>query len=372
MIVVNCRFLTQPMTGVQRFAEEIVEALASIRNDLVLVAPPGTLRRRDIGGLEVHSLGAHTGHLWEQWDLPRAIIRRRANRRPTLLLSLMNTGPALLRHQVLTHHDVTYARYPHTYSWTFRTFYRTLSSVTMRRARRIVTVSEFSRREIADVYGVPPEKIVVVPNAAGPRFTPATHWSPSTHPYFLAVSSDLVHKNLDLLLQSFTDFVDGTDSRTRLRLVGSRPSFAGGAEPGHRGDGPRVQWVGRVDEEELVALYRGARALVFPSLYEGFGIPPLEAQACGCPVISSDAASLPEVLADSAVFFSPHDPHGLTTLLAEIDRDGERRERLRVDGLANQARFSWAESARTLSDAIDHVFREETDFPVVRRRHPAR
>lgn len=350
VIVVNCRFLTQEVTGVQRFAEEVATALVGLRDDIVLVAPPGRLRVDSIKGAPVQQIGRRSGHLWEQIDLPLAMRRKFRGAR---LLSLMNTGPAILRDQVVTHHDVTYVRWPSTYSWKFRLAYRTLSTFTLRSAQQVVTVSEFSKREIAAVYRLSPAKITVVPNAASEQLV-STEASQSPSRYFLAVASLLPHKNLRFLVDTFARYVETTGSSSRLLMVGSRPeSLAGGVDGSGSPDHPQIEWMGRVSDARLAQLYAGARALVFPSLYEGFGVPPLEAQANGCPVVSTTAASLPEVLGSSALFFDPTAANELIDVLGRVDHDDHEVDRLRALGSQNVARFSWERSARILSQVLD-------------------
>ncbi|WFR84727.1 glycosyltransferase family 1 protein [Arthrobacter sp. Y-9] len=352
MIVVNCRFLTQKVTGVQRFAEEIVTALAPLRDDLVLVAPPGPLRETSIAGVSVQQWGKHQGHLWEQWDLPRALAR---TKRDPLLLSLTNTGPILRRRQVVTHHDVTYVRQPQTYSSRFRAAYRLLSTLTLRPAAAVITVSEFSRQEIASVYHLDPAKITVVPNAAAHGF----HQEPAGEadtPYFLAVSSLLPHKNIDLLVRAFHRYAESTGSSTRLKLVGSTPETVSRTNKG-RTSTQAVEYLGRVDDDELRRLYAAARAFVFPSRYEGFGIPPLEAQASGVPVLASDAPALREVLGSSARYFARESEASLVEGLRELDTDLTLRQDLIDLGRKNTARYSWARSAA----ALDRLLNTQVD-----------
>ncbi|WP_448710911.1 glycosyltransferase family 4 protein [Microbacterium profundi] len=344
MIVVNCRFLAQDLTGVQRFAEEITAELVAMREDVTLVAPHGEMRRDEIGGKLVERIGSSAGHRWEQIDLPRHL--RRELQSP-LLLSLMNTGPVSYRNQIVTHHDVTYVRSPQTYTRTFRTAYRMLSALTLRRARAIVTVSTFSRNEISDVYGIPPEKITVVGNAAGADFR-IPHFD-ADEPYLLGVASYLPHKNIDRLVRVFERYRAESRSTTRLRLVGSaRPASMA------RSDGaPRaaegVELLGRVTDRQLRALYAGARGFVFPSTYEGFGVPPLEAQSAGTPVAASDIPPVREALGASALYFDPHDDTSMLEAIREIDSDEAARELLRTAGTANVNRYSWSESAGTIS-----------------------
>ncbi|MFJ3958952.1 glycosyltransferase family 4 protein [Arthrobacter sp. NPDC090010] len=347
MIVVNCRFLTQEVTGVQRFAEEIVAELLSLRDDLVLVAPPGPLRMASIAGTPVRQWGKHQGHLWEQWDLRRALSQTPGK---PLLLSLTNTGPVLRRRQVVTHHDVTYVREPHTYSLQFRTAYRLLSALTLRPAKAVVTVSEFSRQEIAAVYRLDPAKISVVPNAASQGFHQESGLE-ADPPYFLAVSSLLPHKNIDLLVRTFQRYVESTGSPTRLKLVGSTPESVARTNGGGTSS-TAIEYLGRVDDQELRRLYASARAFVFPSLYEGFGIPPLEAQASGLPVLASDAAALREVLGSSARYFARQSEESLLAGLRELDTDAVLRQKFISLGQENAAKYSWSYSAEAVNGLL--------------------
>ncbi len=352
MIALNCRFLTQDLTGVQRYAEEITRELLRIRDDVRLFAPHGDLRHDEIGGREVEQIGTAGGHRWEQWDLPRML---RGLGSP-LLLSLMNTGPVLYRNQIVTHHDVTYVRFPDTYTRRFRLAYRMLSGLALRRAKSIVTVSEFSRSEIADVYGIDPQKIVVAGNAAGAEFR-QTH-EDASEPYLLAVASFLPHKNIDRLVSAFEQYRDRSQSATVLKLVGtSRPATMAKADGSPRVvDG--VELLGRVDDQNLQALYAGARGFVFPSLYEGFGVPPLEAQSAGAPVAAADIPPVREALGDSALLFDPDDEGSMAAAIRALDEDPDMRERLRAAGNINIQRYAWSKSAGTISALLDESAEE--------------
>jgi glycosyltransferase involved in cell wall biosynthesis len=168
----------------------------------------------------------------------------------------------------------------------------------------------------------------------------------------LAVSSPNAHKNFGRMLEAFARF-SPRHPDVELRVVGSQTRAFARQEYGAPGE--RVRFLGRVGDDDLTALYRGALAFVFPSLYEGFGIPPLEAQQCGCPVIAARAASLPEVLGDSAVFVDPYDTGDIAGAMARVVDDAALRERLRRDGLRNARRFSWRTSAELVSRVLDDV-----------------
>ncbi len=351
MIVINARFLTQEMRGVQRFAEQISLQLKELRNDLVFVAPEDIHLHDSAAQLQVRRIGRNRGHLWEQLDLPFWLAR---NGYPPLV-SLCNTAPLFYGKQIATHHDITYIRHPESYSRTFRAMYRTLTPLLLGRTKALITVSEFSRGEIADHYGYPANSICVVPNAVDARFKPfsAERRPRETTPYLLAVSSPTAHKNFARMVAAFLS-IEGQDE-VELRIIGdSNRIFSGSLHdvPGNR----RIRMLGRLTDEELVEAYQGAAAFVFPSLYEGFGIPPLEAQACGCPVIAARAASIPEVLGDSALYFDPLNVAEITKSMQRILQDGALRQDLRRRGKANVARYCWNTSARQVSRLIDQAF----------------
>ena len=349
MVVINARFLTQEVSGVQRFAEQLCLELARLRDDLLFVAPHGIRRTQSAERLKVRCIGRHSGALWEQLDLPLWLAR---NGNPPLV-SLCNTAPLAYGKQIATHHDITYVRHPQSYSRRFRSFYRCLTPLLLKRARALLTVSEFSRGEIASHYRYPAERIHVVPNAVDGRFKPSAGdiATADAAPYLLAVSSPTAHKNFERMVRAFLRLK--VCPNAELHIVGNaHPIFA--AAPDLQ-NSPRIRLLGRLDDDELVRQYQGATAFVFPSLYEGFGIPPLEAQACGCPVIAARAASIPEVLAESALYFDPHDVEDMAFCMTRVLLDAKLRDDLRERGRSNVARFSWQRSARQVSQLIDRT-----------------
>ncbi|GAB3753247.1 glycosyltransferase family 1 protein [Zhihengliuella somnathii] len=355
-VVINGRFLGQPVTGVQRFAEEVTASLLADADFPVVIAVPRGIRPRTDGplfGRDVVEIGRAQGHVWEQVDLPLYLKR---NGSP-LLIGLSSTAPAFYRNQFAPHHDVTYVRYPESFSWKFRLVYRILAPLFLKNARRIITVSEFSRDEIAEHFGVPTEKFVVIPNAPSAFFfehrgEPSASQEDARRPYFLAVSSPNVHKNFERLEEAFRAFVDETGSDVELRIIGQQAHTFAARESRSTAN---IRYLGRVSDSELAQTYAGALAFVFPSLYEGFGIPPLEAQAAGAPVLASNAASIPEVLGKSALYFNPMDIADISRLLGATAADECLRNNLRRQGLENAIRYSWTESAGRLSNAIKEL-----------------
>jgi glycosyltransferase involved in cell wall biosynthesis len=355
MIVINARFLTQELRGVQRFAEQTCLALKRLRDDVVFVAPHDIKRHESAKALNVQCIGRHSGHLWEQLDLPLYLKRHGS----PLLISLCSTAPLLYGNQIATHHDITYVRHPESYTRTFRALYRTMTPIMLSRVKTLLTVSNFSKAEIAQFYRFPEHNIVVVPNAVSADFEPAAP-IPDAPDYLLAVSSPSAHKNFGRMIQAFLMLRDHDD--LQLRIVGAASEiFNDDSLQRLASRDPRIRFLGRLSDRELIAQYQGAAAFVFPSLYEGFGIPPLEAQACGCPVLAANAASIPEVLQASALYFDPMDVNHMAAAMERILIDLPLRQSLRRRGLVNVARFSWEDSAWRVSQRIDALINASRD-----------
>jgi alpha-1,3-rhamnosyl/mannosyltransferase len=221
---------------------------------------------------------------------------------------------------VVTVHDLAVLRHPETFNQWTRLYSRLAVPRVARAARRVIAVSEFTRGEIVELLGLPAERIDVIPNAVGPPFVadgPAAEGD-----YVLGVGTLEPRKNLAAAQQAARRL------SVPLRVVGERGW--GGVQV----DG----WLGRVSDDELAALYRGARCLVYPSLYEGFGIPVLEAMACGTPVVTSAGGATEEVAGGAAVLVDPRDPASIAT---GIEEAAARRDELRARGLERAEQFTW-------------------------------
>jgi glycosyltransferase involved in cell wall biosynthesis len=225
---------------------------------------------------------------------------------------------------VVTVHDLAVLRHPETFnSWT-RTYSPRVVPRVLRAAQRVIAVSEFTRRELVELLGVPEDRIHVVPNAVDEEFTPE---GPAEQgEYVLAVGTLEPRKNLDRLVEA----VRRTD--TELRIVGARGW--GGVEVGGNG----VRWLGEVSDAELARLYRGAACVAYPSLYEGFGIPVLEAMACGAPVVTTRGTAMEEVANGAAVLVDARDP---AEIAAGIIRAVAERSQLVARGLERARVFRW-------------------------------
>jgi len=283
--------------------------------------------------------------LFEQLALPLA-------GRYHVLLSLGGPAPLFARRQVVTMHDATPFRFPGTYSAFFGTWYRFMYRVLARRALRVLTVSEFSAGELAEVLAVPRSRFVVAPNGCDhvDQLQPSrpTIELADEDPFVLCVGTFAKHKNIPPALA----VLDSANIRTVVVGAGtSGPVFE--ADDNHTWSNAVI--AGRLSDQEVAWLYRHAVALVFPSLYEGFGLPIVEAQRLGCPVIASCRASMPEVGGTGAMYFDPDRPQDILLALKELQEDAGRRDLVVAAGEANAGNFLWNISAAVVRSAIDEL-----------------
>jgi glycosyltransferase involved in cell wall biosynthesis len=234
---------------------------------------------------------------------------------------------------VVTVHDLAIVRYPEVFPAWHRLYGRTGLGPVVRAADAVVAVSEFTKGETIDLLGVPAERICVVPNGVEPVFAPDGPTAEGD--YVLAVATLEPRKNLPRVVEA------ARLAGIELRVVGA-PGWGGVEVPG---------WLGFVPDDELACLLRGARCLVYPSLYEGFGIPVLEAMACGTPVVTSAGTATEEVAGGCAVLVDPRDVHAIA---AGIEQAAARRSELRPAGLERAAQFTWSGAG----DAVEALWRE--------------
>lgn len=349
-LVVNGRFLTQRITGVQRYAREMLGALAPLaagRWRIVLAVPAGSLEPPAPAADVVQDDSRLTGHAWEQLRLPWLFRRLKGD----LLWSPCNTGPAAVGAQAVTIHDAAVFAGPGWFSPAFGAYYRALHRLLGRRCRRVLTDSAFSRDELARFHVAPAAKLRVVPAGTALR-APADRPVPGA-PYLFMLGSRDPRKNAAALLDAWRLMPE--DLRRGRELViagGGARSFsderAGPVPPG-------VRFLGRVDDEELPGLYAGAEALVAPSIYEGFGLPPLEAMAVGTPVLASDIPPHREVCGEAAAYFDPRDARGMADALTAFFFNPERRGEMAEMGRRRAALFSWGAAARSLLGVLEEA-----------------
>lgn len=345
MIIINARFLTQRITGVQRYAIEMSRALKKIDSSVRFVAPDGIIHHELAKELGVEIVGKLKGHLWEQIELPRYLS---AQGNP-LLLSLATTAPILYRKKIVTVHDLSIWHFPKAVSWKFRLLYRFLLPRVVRSSLHITTVSNFCKNDIVEKFGASPGHLSVIYNASS--FTgQASEVQRPDKQVLIAVGSLQPYKNIAGLIEAFKLLKQSTGANYVLKLVGGidRGVFKASPLLEMIDENKDIEITGYVSDAELLELYGSATAFVFPSLFEGFGMPPLEAMACGCPVIASNAASIPEVCGDAAIYFNPRDAKEMAQRISEVMANPGLRADLSKSGYLNAARFGWDKSAQQM------------------------
>jgi glycosyltransferase involved in cell wall biosynthesis len=298
----------------------------------------------------------------EQQLLPTLAKRARVD----LVHSLASTAPAWgAFRRVVTIHDVIYRIYPEAHSGWRALAMRLLVPIAARRSHRIIVPSEATRNDLVRLLKVPHRKIEVVPHGPGP--SPSRPWtsrreleqrfSLAGRPFVLTVSAKRPHKNLVRLVEALA--LIPSERRPLLVLPGyatTHPHEQELRESALRlGVAPDIRFVGRASEEELDGLYRSASCFVLPSLYEGFGLPLLEAMARGVPVACSGRGALREIGDDAARYFDPESPQSIAEAIQMLLGNARERERLRSAGLERARHYSWAASARATLDCYERA-----------------
>lgn len=351
-VYVNARFLTQKLTGVQRFAIEISLILHEILGDaVVFLAPDETIEKANFPStIPVLKIGRNKGHIWEQIDLPLYLRRLKK----PLLINLCNAAPLLYANKLSTIHDIAFLKYPNTYSKSFLMLYRFMIPRIIASSEHTFTVSEFSKEEVVRYYSKESlgKDISVIYNAVDDDFKSVVDPDLQSVPYLVAVSSLNERKNLHAVLESFVNLGDEFND-THLYIIGDlkSDSFKTLNFDRYKAN-PRIKFLGRVNDAALIRYYSNAKAFIYPSLYEGFGIPPLEAQKCGCPVIVSNVSSLPEVFQESALYCDPYSIVSLKNAIEEILTNDDRRNILIEKGYENVQRFSWLSSGEKVIEVL--------------------
>jgi len=358
-ITINGRFMTRPTTGVERFAVELLRAWLPThdRARSATLALPSQAGEENAGG-HAQRLGIGVGgtvggslqgHAWEQLQLP-------GMSRGSVLVNLCNSAPLACRRQIVVVHDAAVVAMPSSYSFAYRSWYRWITRQLVHRAAVVATVSEFSAAEIRRCFGRVKQEIAVIHESGEHVLREAADLSVLERlglvgrRYVLTVGSLSPTKNLAAVVKA----------AALLRDLDVAVVAAGGANSrvfnGSAAAADGVLGTGRVSNGELRALYENAQCFVFPSLYEGFGLPPLEAMHCGCPVIVSRRASLPEVCGDAAVYFDPVDPAQIAQQIRRVIGSAALRAEMREAGHLRVRRFSWGSAAERFEQVFAHHF----------------
>lgn len=354
MIYVNGRFLLQNMTGVNRFAYELCKVWVQKGVSFTLCCPPGSIKEcYDVSRFNIVVCGWGKSHVWEQLSLPLWFSKVKGEK---VLVSFTSLGPLLTRKKIITIHDLAFMANPEWYSRPYRLWYRLMTPLCAATSMRILTVSEFSKSEIMRRLSIDGRKINVIYNAVSSQFYVPTNRCKNTREitgekYILAVSSIDPRKNFSTLLKAFTQI---KDKELKLYIVGGQANIYSTSIKELCNNIPtdRIKWLGRVTDSELKEYYANAHAFIYPSIYEGFGIPPLEAMACGTPTIVSDIPPLQEVCGEASLYVSPLDVEDIAKKIALLVSDTELREKLRMAGYIRQKQFSWENSANAVCNLL--------------------
>ncbi len=347
MLYINARFLTQKITGTQRFAIEISKRIIKYltSTQIEFLAPRNIINRKLAKSFNPKLFGIFKGHLWEQIDLP--IYLRNTN--DSLLLNLTNTGPLFYRNQIITIHDLAFLRYPQWFSKAFYSYYKFLIPKIAKNSKKIITVSEFSKKELITLLDIPEEKIEVVYNGVSELFK----YNPNQRKenFILAVSSLDPRKNFKRLILAFKEL---NLQDYKLVIVGSENKIFRNSEIKTLiKQIPNIEFTGYISDEKLIQLYQKATLFIYPSLYEGFGLPPLEAMACGTPVIVSNTASLPEICGSAAYYVNPYDKNDIAKGIKTLLENKRLQKDLVQKGLQHVKKFNWDKSAIKITNIIN-------------------
>lgn len=310
-IFVNARFLTQPISGVQRYGIECSRKIKNLHQDVVFVAPKDILHTDIAKELNVIIIGRNTGHLWEQLDLPFYLARHKY----PPLLNLANTGPIFYSNNYVTIHDLAFYHHPEWNSKKFSAWYNILMPRLAISSKHIFTVSNTIKEEIVKCYRIPASKISVAYNGISRTMLAAGRGEGvKKERIILSVGTFNARKNHEMLVEGYLK--SKLSETYKLVMVGDRNKiFKDGGLDEAKIKNTNINIIPTLKETELVDLYRRAEVVASTSLYEGFGIPLLEGLFCGCKIVCSDIPVYRELYNDSAVFCAPDDVNAIANAL---------------------------------------------------------
>ncbi len=364
-IGVDARLVYYHQAGIGQYILRLMQALAQINRDDEFILFKSRKDKTQIvqqSNFKIQKLYTPSHHRVEAW----AISVELAPYRLDVLHSPDFIPPALLRcPSVITVHDLAFLKYPQLLTRASARYYGQVE-IAASRADHIIAVSQSTKRDTVQLLGVPEEKITVIYEAAHPLFTPIANTDALARTrakynlpqdYALFVSTIEPRKNLPTLLRAFADLRKRYKEPVTLAIAGNRgwlvEEVDAVVEELNLGDA--VRFLGGIPNEELVYLYNAAKVFVMPSIYEGFGLPPLEAMACGTPVIASNVSSLPEVVGDAALLFDPESAEELCVAMQRVLTDEPLRREMRAKGLKRAQVFSWERAARETMEVYRKV-----------------
>lgn len=347
LFVVNGRFLTQKLTGVHRYAYEMCCALKEIGCPFIVIAPPNILSDYNCP-FDIERCGKYSSHFWEQVELPLYLKKRYKGK---LLINFMGLGSVFYGRTITTIHDLSYLENPLWFSKSYYLLYKFLTPISAKRSLKILTVSYFSKKEIVKNLKINPEKIEVIYNAVTTNVVASNDKSKLKEKYIISVSSFDPRKNFKRLIEAFNLL---KSYEYKLCIIGKENRVFNSVDFDEL-DKKNILFTGYVTDEELAQYYHNAILSVYPSLYEGFGIPNLEAMANNCPVVTSDIPPHREVCGDAAVYFDPNDINDISEKISFVINNKKLQDEMILKGKLRFSEFSWKLSAEKLLHIINNT-----------------
>ena len=355
--VINAKFLGQQITGSQQVGLGLSTYLRQELKDAKFVTTKAILHKGIADELNAVSVGNKNNIYWEQVELPRYL---KTLKNP-LLVDFGNTAPAFYRNKISTILDISSVIHPEWFSYKSGNYLRFITGKYIKYSRKLIAVSEYTKQTIIDQYNVDPAFIEVVYNSCPEIYNNAAHLNNSEvemvkqefGDFILAVSSLDPRKNFLGLVKAFKK---AKLKGIKLVIVGSENKvFADTGLKQEIGNDSSIIFTGYISTKRLILLYRTAMFFVYPSFFEGFGIPPLEAMKCNCPVIVSNITSMPEVCGNAALYINPYDLDSLVDGLKQLYLNEALRVQLKEKGLQRAEFFSWKKAAEKLIHVINNV-----------------
>jgi len=367
-IAVNARFLLKDLEGIGRFTAEILKRITTQHPEYQFIFFFDRLYEKkylfsdNITPVVISPPARHPflWYLWFEWAIPRALKQYKTD------LFLSTDGYGSLRANVptiLVMHDLAFEHFPEQIPFLPCRFLQYFSPKYAEKAQHIATVSHYSKQDLVKRYGISPSKITVTPNAASNVFQPIASPKRKTEiqlqyakgeEYFLFVGAIHPRKNLSKLLAAFDSFKKRTGAGTKFLIAGRKAWNSGEALKTYENMAfqKEVVFLGRLDLSVLIEVIGSALALTFPSVFEGFGLPILEAMHCDVPVITSNISSMPEVAGEAALLVNPFDTESIAEALCKMYEQPELRQELVEEGRLQRLKFSWQNSADELWNQI--------------------
>lgn len=352
IVYINGRFLSNGMDGISRFSLEICKQLKKLNLNFKIVIP-NWLEYRNEECFEIVKFGNLKSHFWEQIDL-LIFLKKQGN---PFMLNLSGLGPLFYKNQIVTIHDLSFYENNNWFSKAYTFFYSRATPIVARNAIKILTVSDFSKREIIKYLQIDERKIEVIYNAVADdvkKEFDSVKISPIVktileQKYILAVCSIDPRKNLQRLIDSFLELklddyklvlVGKTSSHFNIKLMS---------------DSENIFFTGFVSDSDLSILYKKCDFFIYPSLYEGFGIPPLEAMKNGCAVVVSEIPSLKEVCSDAVFYINPLDVESIKNGILKLIKDSVFKKELKRKGILRSEFFKWNDSGDKVHNIIKKI-----------------